>query len=177
MENHVTKGTFPNFKKSMFANHYTALKRGRQSTVFQAHIPWKRKGEDGIVSSKNWYPSSERACSCIIRLWFHDGIYKVCSTWRVSFTSDLIPSFGVAVLQKRVIIVMIYIPGVPLMRLELPYWKILRWFRIKAAACPALFFSFPFFSTLPLSIDFVGQPRTNFVTAHIFFCFGKRSKF
>lgn len=75
-----------------------------------------------------------RECSCIIGLWFHDGIYKVCSTWRVSSTSELVPTFGVAMLQKRVIIVVIYIPGAPLMRLGVPYWKILRWFYIKPSS-------------------------------------------
>lgn len=98
-----------------------------------------------------------RGCSCIIGLWFRDGIYKVCSTWRASSTSELSPPHpkvwgGDA--AKRVIIVVIYIPGVPLMRLGFPYWKILRSFRIKATARPRLSHPpFPTFSfPLPLSI-------------------------
>lgn len=119
-------------------------------------VPWKRKGEDDndstMAKTETW-----RGCSCIIGLWFRDGIYKVCSTWRASSTSELSPPHpkvwgGDA--AKRVIIVVIYIPGVPLMRLGFPYWKILRSFRIKATARPRLSHPpFPTFSfPLPLSI-------------------------
>lgn len=50
--------------------------------------------------------------SCIIGLWLHDGIYKVCSTWQVTPTAELIPNVWGGDAVERVITTVIYIWGI-----------------------------------------------------------------
>lgn len=57
-------------------------------------------------------PHGGRYHSCIIGLWFHDGIYKVCSTWQVTSTAELIPGIWGGGAVERVITAMIYIRGI-----------------------------------------------------------------